>query len=166
MPKFTKEIEEEIRGFLSNKALGVLPDLPTFITPYYWRSQQEFAGMIKEDFDTQFKVNYLIWTLTGFRDSKTKGCDEDPSVFILYKAQLFKEFEEAIDGKPNSHDEIVDQMITLRNRFLVSREIQMNHITHSGLFQLGPIQAPRQSEHIFENCVGEWFNFQVEVEIN
>lgn len=166
--KLTTARENTIRAYLAAQSLIALPDYANHIfpTPVYFASAQDFAAMVQETFvQKTYKVFYLMINFGRFEDSRTRGCDDDPVLTVSYKFQLFRETQEARNSNPNSHDQLVTDMVNLRNRFLATQDITPNQIVHSPLVQVGDMITIQDCEYVV-GILGDWMNFRVNVEIN
>ncbi len=159
--------ELSFRQFIKAKLITLLLDVPGFDTPYYFAAPQDFAATVEEIFiEGIYKVRYSMLSFAGFVDSKTRGCDENPSVFMNYDIQLFRQDQEARDGQPNSHDLLIQDMCALRESFLRDRDIEQNKVTHSALVMRGEMAKALPCEHVSSGVIGDWINFRLTIEVN
>lgn len=165
MPLLTKERYIQIVDFLETKVLTILPDMHVFKTPHYFASPQDFAGQVEDNYTSEYKVKYAMFSYGVFVDSKTKGCDDDPNVNVNFRLQLYRSIQQAKTGQDNSHDLLINDLVDLRNGFLTDRVIELHNIEHEGLVQVGDLVRVQQCEHIV-NELGNWVNLRVGVEIN
>lgn len=167
-PNFTPEIELSLREFIREKVAATLPGMHIFTTAFYFGSPQDFAATVSEKdlfAAGNYKVRYVMVTFNSFVDARTKGCDDNPSLFPSYNIQLFRETSEARDGLANSHDDTVRDMILLRNAFLRNRDVVDNQIVHEALVMQGAMAQVSFSEYVID-ILGEAINFKLTFEVN
>lgn len=165
---WTEAVQTQIIDFLYNKVVATLPGMHGFKTPHYFASAQDFAAQVGDTFANTYRPKYFMFSYGTFRDDPTKGCDDDPLVYITFTGQLYRSIQQTKTGQDNSHDLLVKDLINLRNAFLDDRVIATSgaiSIEHQALVQVGDFVRFQKCEHIV-NEVGNWVNFRVTTEVN
>jgi len=163
----TVSIEETIRSYIVNKWNTILPsDSFIFNEPWYFASRQDFAAAVKKEYTEQYRCNYVMIDFAKTLDSKNKGCDDNPSVFLNYRITMFREFVLGETGIISSSKSLMVDFINVRNKFLRDRDIvQPNKIEHKPLVMLGDKVSLELCPHI-ANAYGDRIDLNLEVEIN
>ena len=172
-PKLTVARELSIRDFYKQKVLLALPTENVSARPIYFSSKQDFIAKFlksRSPRTSDFKVTYCFIKFLNFRDDRTKGCEDNPNLYVTYGLELFREFEEIRADGTCSHDDLVADMVRLREQFLSNRELTpgSSSAVSSNLVQVGDLVEERASNYIIgrEPVIGSWFNFTSFMEIN
>ena len=166
MPLWTTARQQLIIDFYEAKVLATLAGMHVFKTPHFFATAQDFAAQVQDTFTSSYKVKYAMFSYETFRDDPTKGCDDDPLVKPTVNLQLYRSIQQARTGQDNSHDLLVDDLINLRNAFLVDRVIVPDNIEHGALVQVGGMVRIQKCEHIAKDEFGSWINLRVTAEVN
>ena len=166
MPNWDEARQTQILDWFESKSLEALPTMNVMRTPMYYSSPQDFATRHEEQYEKGiYKVRYLMFSYGGFVNSRTKGCEHDPIVNISYRAQLYRSTQQPKTAELNSHDLLVADLITLRNYFLNSLDIEQNKVVITDIKQIGQMIAVQESQFVVGD-IGDWVNLQFDVEVN
>lgn len=136
--------------------------IPTFKSLWYFNSAQDFLSTEDEEMANNKPISYFMLGFGNFANTK-KGCEDNPDVFVYYRAQMFQRYFQSDSQASNSHDVLVANLCDLRNGFL--RTLELNVPSQQlRLKQLGEITRFQPCEHIV-GVFGDWVNFQIEVEV-
>jgi hypothetical protein len=171
---FTITVKEEILDFLAEKFQEFAPDYHFFRTPVYFANKQQFCKFIKaaEPYNENYVIKYANVVFGRFTDSKKAGWDHSPSTAPSWRIQMFHSFveyrlnDDETAPLTNSHDTLVNDMITLRNGFLIDRDIidQPNKLVAQPLEMMGDMMIANESPFIKDE-IGDWINFRFTVEV-
>lgn len=155
-----------IMDYLKTKSQEAIVGMNIFESPHYFASPQDFAAQVGQSaiYSKEYKIKYLIFSFSQFKNLK-KGCEEDPNVFLYYKAQLYRTFQQGTLTDPNSHDLLIADLIKLRNYMLNSADIVTNQITIHDIEQLGDMVNIQQSNFVVGD-IGDWVNLRFTIEVN
>lgn len=165
---WNKTRHTQIVAFLKTKIEEALPEYKVLAFPYYFASPQDFAASFGENsnFDPKtYKVKCAIIYYGNFLNSKTKGCEDDPNLFIALKIQLYRTLQQHTVGDVNSHDLLVDDIIDLRNKLLNNLDIEFNRITIHEIAQMGDMINAQQCQFVVGD-LGDWVNLRLTIEVN
>lgn len=112
-PEKEKQILEALKAKFELYAANVITDEPLF------DSKQDVVDAITiENVDQETEVVYCKLSLSGFEDSATDGCDDEPVVFLTYTAHLFRQYKEKRSDDSTSENDLKALILNLRNKFL------------------------------------------------
>lgn len=171
---WTQEKELASRNWIKDTINEVVPDLPVMITPFYFSSKEDFIAqchqslvdsMDKSQFEA-FEAYFAEITFLRFQDSDTEGCDDNPVTFVFYNVHIFKQFKDVRSAGTNSHDELLDLVVALHNKFLDDRE----HPTYGEALTRYPLTQPnnlqrRAESEFLVGQIGDIINLQVRMEV-
>jgi len=171
---WTAAKEKASRDWAKSTINAVDPDLPVMITPFYFSGKEDFIAqvyqmqvdsMTEAQYDA-FESSFAIITFLRFQDSDTDGCDDNPVTFVWYNIHIFKQFKDVRAAGTNSHDELLDLVVALHNRFLDDREHPTygESLTRYPLTQPNNLQRRAESEFLVGQ-VGDIINLQVRMEV-
>lgn len=166
--------EQSSRDWIKASIIEVDPSLAVMVTPFYFSSIQDFIGqcfpdqvdgMSAADYE-RFEANFVEITFLRFQDSETDGCDDNPITFVWYNIHVFKQFKDVRGAGTNSHDELLDFVVALHNKFLDDREhpIYGEFLTRYPLTQPNNLQRRAESEFL-AGQTGDIINLQVRMEV-
>lgn len=161
MKKLNIATESKLRDHIEILASESIPEYEFFRNPVWFSSDKDYLSYISQNYDQNFPIKYLMLSYSGFKDSRTNGCEEDPDVFVFYKLQMFRRYFQ--DEDDNSHDELIHDMITFRTKVLNSLDIEKGK-TILSFSQSGAMVNYTPSEHII-GVFGDWFNFEMKIEV-
>jgi hypothetical protein len=166
-PNLTVDIEEMIRAWLVTKWTTILPaDSNIFEEPWFFASAQDFAAAVEDTYTEQYLCNYVMFDFGKTVDSKNKGCDDNPSVFLTYTVTMFREFLLGETSIVSSSKALLRDYINARNKFLRSRDLGYpNQIEHKPIVQVGNKISLEPCPHIAK-AFGDRIELTIEVEIN
>lgn len=159
---------KQILAFLETKLKEALPEYKVLAFPYYFSSPQDFASHFDEgvNFDAKtYDVKCAILYYGTFVNSKTKGCEDDPNLFVVLKLQIYRTFRQYKFGEPASHDLLVDDIISARNKLLQNLDIEFNRITIHEIVQMGDMTNVQPCQFVVGD-VGDWVNLRIAIEVN
>lgn len=161
--KFTDEVDLALRAYIEEETKLVLPNIDVLKSPAYFDNVQDYASYMSRPHSTNMVIEYLMIGFGEIKNSKKKGCEHDPDVFITYEMQMFRRYYQSDDPAKSSHDILVKDFSILRNRFLNNMDISDGKV-HFGIEQNGRMVKFRPCTYI-GTVFGDWFNLTIQIEV-
>lgn len=165
-PKLTPEIELLHRNRLKTDIETIPHTGAVFLKPTFFTSHQDFVDevgkqvAVNDDLEVQFcQISWL-----GFEDDPSDGCEDNPSVKIVYKIHFFHQFEQERSDGTNSHDTFVAMILNLRNKFLSSIEIDAD--TDREALKTDGYMITSDESEFFKGAYGHFINLITKIDIS
>jgi hypothetical protein len=119
MPNLTPEKELQILDALKTKTESVEGAENVLVeNPLFDSKQDVLEKVCVENVDGETEVSYIYWSLLGYEDSTTDGCDDNPVVYLIYNAHVFRGYKEKRSDNSFSEKDFKALILNLRNKFL------------------------------------------------